>query len=291
MDAHLYGRLIRIQIGGWFVPSSMKPAAIVLPLLLTACASPATKSGFLSTYDGMAPRTDTVRAKVTQRRDEARLAGIQKVALEPAVLAANAPWLTAPERRLLLREIDAQLCFELSERYEIVQRSAGAHRVRAAVTAVEPTGRVSSAASAAASFFIPGPLGLRAPGTLGSLAAEAELLDGDQQIAAIAWNRAATPVGTDNPSLSRVGDALQFAEPFADAAAAAMTAPGAQPRKIGTPDPCAQFGARFRVEGFAAKFATGLYVPEMSGAKASEVADETPPPSPDTGGFGPGSDP
>ena len=114
----------------------MKPAAIVLPLLLTACASPATKWGFLSTYDGMAPRTDTVRAKVTQRRDEARLAGVQKVALEPAVLAANAPWLTAPERRLLLREIDAQLCFELSERYEIVQRSAGAHRVRAAVTAV-----------------------------------------------------------------------------------------------------------------------------------------------------------
>lgn len=260
----------------------MKPAVIALPLLLAACASPATKSGFLSTYDGMTPRTDTVRAKVTESRDEAGLTAVRKVTLEPAVLAANAPWMGASERRLLLREIDAQLCFELSERYEIVEQTDGAHRVRAAVTAVEPTGRVSSAASAAASFFIPGPLGLRAPGTLGSLAAEAELLDGKKQIAAIAWNRAATPVGTDNPSLSRIGDALQFAEPFADAAAAAMTAPGAKSRKIGTPDPCAQFGARFRVEGLAAKFATGLYVPEMSGAKASdvEVASEALPPSP-----------
>lgn len=260
----------------------MKSAVVALPFLLAACASPATKSGFLSTYDGMTPRTDTVRAKVSQSRDEAGLASVRRVALEPAVLAAEAPWLTAPERRLLLREIDAQLCFELSERYEITQQPDGAHRVRAAVTALEPTGRVSSVASAAASFFIPGPLGLRAPGTLGALAAEAELLNGDRQIAAIAWNRAATPIGTDNPSLSRVGDALQFAEPFADAAAAAMTATGAKPRKIGTPDPCAQFGARFRVEGLAAKFATGLYVPEMSGAKASdaEVASEAPPPPP-----------
>lgn len=260
----------------------MKPAVIALPLLLAACASPPTKSGFLSTYDGMTLRTDTVRAKVTERRDDAGLAIVRKVALEPTVLAAEAPWMTAPERRLLLREIDAQLCFELSERYEIVQAAHSDHRVRAAVTAVEPTGRVSSAASAAASFFIPGPLGLRAPGTLGSLAAEAELLEGDKQIAAIAWNRAATPVGTDNPSLSRVGDALQFAEPFADAAAATMTAADAKPRKIGAPDPCAQFGARFRVEGLAAKFATGLYVPEMSGAKASnsEIASEAQPPSP-----------
>ena len=33
-------------------------------------------------------------------------------------------------------------------------------------------------------------------------------------------------------------------------------------------DPCAQFGPRFRPEGFLAGLASGLYVPEMSGAKA-----------------------
>ena len=247
----------------------MKSAAAVLPLMLAlaACASPTTKSGFLSTYDQMAPRTDTVRAKVDHHSHHEGLAGIRKVSLEPTVFAADAAWLTAAERRLLLRELDAQLCFELSERYEIAWRDPQAPKVRAAVTMVAPTGRISSVASAAASFFIPGPLGLRAPGTLGALAAEAELIDGDKQLAAIAWSRAATPVGTDNPSLSRIGDALQFAEPFADAAAAAMTAADAKPRKIGKPDPCVRFGARFRAEGFAAKFATGLYVPEMSGAK------------------------
>ena len=75
-------------------------------------------------------------------------------------------------------------------------------------------------------------------------------------------------VGTDNPSLSRIGDALQFAEPFADDAAKAMTAKDAKPIKLAKPDPCAQYGSRMRVEGMAAKFATGLYVPQMSGAKA-----------------------
>ena len=34
------------------------------------------------------------------------------------------------------------------------------------------------------------------------------------QVAALAWARNANVVGTDSPSLSRVGDALQMAEPF-----------------------------------------------------------------------------
>lgn len=247
----------------------MRPIIALVPLLLlSACASAPTRSGFLSSYDGFAPRTDTVRAKVEQRRDGEGLAAVRKVALEPTVLQGGAEWLTPGERKLLLRELDAQLCFELSERYEIAPDAP--HRVRAAVTAVEPTGRVASAASAAASFFIPGPLGLRAPGTLGALSAEAELLADDRQLAAIAWSRSATAVGTDDPSLSRVGDALQFAEPFADAAAAVMTPDGHKAREIEKPDPCAAYGRRFRPEGLAAKFATGLYVPEMSGAKEAQ---------------------
>ena len=43
-----------------------------------------------------------------------------------------------------------------------------------------------------------------------------------RQLAAMTWTRNATPIGTDNPSLSRVGDALQFVEPFADDAAIAI---------------------------------------------------------------------
>lgn len=237
-------------------------------LLLAACASAPTRSGFLSTYDGLAPRTDTVRAKIEQRRDEAGLAQVRQVAIEPTVIVNPGDWLTPGERRLLLRELDAQLCFELSERFDIAPGAP--HRVRVAITRVDPTGRAASVASAAAGFFIPGPLGLRAPGTLGALSAEAEMLDGERQLVAVSWSRAATAIGTDDPSLSRVGDALQFAEPFADAVAAAMTPEGLKSRAIPKPDPCAEFGSRFRPEGWAAKFATGLYVPEMSGAKGAE---------------------
>lgn len=250
----------------------MSRLLVLVPLLLlTACASAPTRSGFLSTYDGLTPRSDTVRAKVEQRRDEAILADVRRVAIEPTVLVGPGGWLTPGERALLQRELDAQLCFELSERFEI--DPAAPNRVRVAITRVDPTGRVASVASAAAGFFIPGPLGLRAPGTLGSLSAEAEMLQGERQVVAVSWSRSATAIGTDDPSLSRVGDALQFAEPFADAVAAAMTPQGLKSRPIPKPDPCAEFGGRFRPEGWAAKFATGLYVPEMSGAKAEEADD------------------
>ena len=169
-------------------------------LLLAACASAPTRSGFLSTYDGLTPRTDTVRAKVEQKRDEAILADVRQVAIEPTVLVGPGDWLTPGEVVLLQRELDAQLCFELSERFDI--DPAAPNRVRVAITRVDPTGRAASVASAAAGFFIPGPLGLRAPGTLGSLSAEAEMLQGERQVVAVSWSRSATAIGTDDPSLS-----------------------------------------------------------------------------------------
>lgn len=251
----------------------MKPLA-TLPLLLAlaACASPAKNSGFLSSYDGLTPRTDTVRARIAERKDEPGLGAVKRVAIEPTAIAPgfDAAWMTEAERTLLLREVDAQLCFELSERYEIAEAAGPADaKVRAAVTAVRPTGRFASGVSAATKFFIPGPVGVRIPGTTGALAVEAEMLSpAGGQLAAIAWNRAATPIGTDDPSFHRLGDALQFAEPFADAAARTMTAEGVKSREIEKPDPCERYGARFRPEGFLAGMATGLYVPQMSGAKA-----------------------
>nr|QQZ51002.1 hypothetical protein JKL49_07310 [Phenylobacterium glaciei] len=144
--------------------------------------------------------------------------------------------------------------------------------MRAVLSHVRPTGRMSSAASAAAGFSSRSHRPARArhlgwPGRRGRDGGA----DG-QQLAAITWTRQGMAVGTDNPSLSRIGDALQFAEPFADAAAKAMTAKDRKPIKLAKPDPCAQYGSRMRVEGMAAKFATGLYVPQMSGAKAEAPA-------------------
>ena len=263
----------------------MKPI-FLLPLLLTlaACATPARQSGQLSSYDGLTVKPGAVRTGVAERQDAAGLAAVRRVALEPTRLA-DAPqtaWLSPEERMLLLREVDAQLCFELTERYDLAPATGPADaRVRAVVTRVAPTGRVGSVASAAAGFFIPGPLGLRAPGTTGGLSAEAEMLSMDgKQLAALTWNRDAQPIGTDNPSLNRLGDALQFAEPFADMAAAAMTPPEMKARPLPQPDPCAEYGSRLRVEGWAAQFATGLYVPQMSGAKAADAnAQQAPEPA------------
>jgi len=212
---------------------------------------------------------------------------VQAVRIEPTVFAPSTnakAWMTPEEQTMMLREVDAQLCFELSERFEIAgpDTTATTPHVRAAVTEVIATSPAGSAASAAAGFFIPGPVGVRVPGGLGGLGAEAELLDvADQQIAAIVWRRTATAIGTDNPSLSRIGDALQFVEPFADAVAATMTPQDHQPREItAETDPCREYGSRFRVEGVGARFVTGLYVPQMSAARAAEAETEGAAPAP-----------
>ncbi len=258
----------------------MRQALPALLLLgLSACATaPARPSGQLSSYEGLT-RDDGLRASVSERRIDAAPGAIRTVAIEPPQLAQNAKtdWLSGDERAALLREVEAQLCYELTERFELATGPADADaRVRALVTRVKPTGGAGSALSAAAGFFIPGPIGVRMPGALGGLSAEAEMLDRDgRQIAAVVWGRNANTVGTDNPSLSRIGDALQFVEPFADATAKAMTPQGLEARKIADVDPCMAYGPRFRPEGWLAKFATGLYVPRLSSARAGAATGDT----------------
>jgi hypothetical protein len=247
-------------------------AALVAVCATAACSTPGPPAGALSSYEGLTARPGTLRTAISERKDADRLARAHSVWLLPAELQAEAPWLTEAERRLLLHEIDAQVCFEMSERYALAPEPALADAtVRTVVTRVRPTGRVASAASAAAGFFIPGPIGLRAPGTTGGLGVEAEVLGpGGAQLAALVWSRDAQPVGTDNPSLSRIGDALQLAEPFADTAGQVLSARPA--RAVANPDPCARYGPRLRVEGWLTRFATGLYFPETSAARPAPPA-------------------
>jgi hypothetical protein len=249
---------------------------ILCPLLfgagLSACATaPVRNSGQLSSYDGLTAKEGTLRAKVSERRNALAPDAIRRVAIEPPQLVAgpDTDWMSEDEKALMLREVAAQLCFELTERFDLAAPGETPDaRVRAWVTRVKPTGKVGSTMAAAAGFFIPGPIGLRVPGTLGGFSGEAEMVDGDgRQIAATVWARNATAVGADNPSLSRIGDALQFVEPFADDAAKVMTPDGFKGRPVPTPDPCAEYGPRLRPEGWLAKFATGLYVPQLSGAR------------------------
>lgn len=253
----------------------------LLPLVglaaVTACqTAPATDSGFLSAYDRLQTREDTVRASIREHRDEAGAAGVEQVWLEPAVLVGGAGAdLPEAERQMVLREVDRQVCYEISERFTLSATPEGAARVRTGVVDIRPTGAAGSGVAAVANALIPGPGTLRVPGTTGGLAAEAELVAGGEQIAALAWARNATVVGTDTPSLSRVGDALQLAEPFGDAVGDAFAPPDRAVRPIPDPDPCARFGPRTQPAGFVTRLVTGLYVPEVNtGAREAEAPAE-----------------
>ncbi|MFN3353183.1 MAG: DUF3313 domain-containing protein [Brevundimonas sp.] len=251
---------------------------------LSACqTAPVQNAGFLSSYDGLETRGDTLRASIRERRDDALAQQVERVFIEPTALVDGAaPGISEQDVALVLGEVDRQVCFELSERFTVVPNAQpDAARVRAAVTRITPTNAAGSGVSAAASWFIPGPIGVRVPGSTGGLAAEAELLDVEgRQVAALAWARNATAVGTDDPSLSRVGDALQFVEPFGDQVGDTFAPADREVRPIAEPDPCARFGSRSQVGGFIAGAVTGLYVPQADGVRA-RPAETTPEPSED----------
>lgn len=263
--------------------SIFKPALVIAAcgLTVSACASAdTTRSGFLSDYSQLQPRTDTVRAKVAQHRNPQLLAPIEAVWIEPTVLVGDiGDGFSDEEKTIITREIDRRLCFALSGRFDIApQPDPSAGRLRAAASRVRPTNAVGSSASAVANFFIPGPLGVRVPGSTGGLAAEAELLTPDgQQAAAVVWARDAQVVGTESPSLSRIGDAHQLTGAFADIVADAITPEGRPKRDNNGEDPCARFGPRIRPEGFVSRVITGLYTPSLSGGTPEQKEPEPEP--------------
>ncbi len=261
---------------------STLPVGLLALCGLAACqTAPTADSGFLASYDKLEAREDTIRASIRQYRDEAGAAAIERVWLEPAVLVGAAgEGLNDPERAMVLREVDRQVCYEISKRFTLAASPEGAARVRTAVVGIGRTAPAGSAVAAVANAFIPGPGTVRVPGTTGGLAAEAELLDPlGGQTAALAWSRNATVLGTDSPSLSRVGDALQMAEPFADAVADAF-APADRPvRALPDPDPCGRYGPRVQPVGFVTRLVTGLYVPEVNtGARTDGPEPDRPNP-------------
>lgn len=238
---------------------------------LAACqTTPVANAGYLSSYEGLIEKEGTLRVAVRDRRDDQMAGAIDALFIEPArLLPGAAEGIGEQDVALVLGEVDRQVCYELSERFTVRDASGpDAATVRLGVSRIHPTEPVSSGASAIANVFIPGPLGLRAPGSTGMLAAEAELLAPDgRQAAALAWARSANVVGTDNPSLSRVGDALQFAEVLGDQVGDSFAPKDRKVRPIATPDPCQRFGPRDQPGGFITRLVTGLYVPETQGVR------------------------
>jgi len=255
------------------------PILILAALGVSACqTAPVADAGFLSGYDGLVTREDTIRASIRQRRDDAVAATIDRVHLEPSQFVGTAGNnLTDEERTQLLREVDRQICYEVSERFTLVPAARDVARLRTGVVDVRPTGTVGSGVAAVANILIPGPGTLRVPGTTGGLAVESELIGPNgRQVAALAWARNANTVGTDAPSLSRIGDALQMAEPLGDEIGDTISQPNRVVRDIPNPDPCLSFGPRTQPVGFVTRAVTGLYVPQVN--TGSAPAEDKPQP-------------
>lgn len=255
-----------------------------LPLAAAACqSSPIGHSGFLSSYAGMADKAGLKGSQTT--RNDALSDGVSIVYILPAVLELQEDSGITPEDLTRVRnEVDRQVCYEVSERFDLASEPApGVGLIRSAIIRVEPTNRVGSAVSAAAGFFIPVPIvQFRVPLATGGLTVEAELMTPDgQQAAAITWSRSVELVGTTDPSLSPVGDALQLAEPFGDAVGDAFSTDARKVRPIPKPDPCARFGSRHDVPRFIGNrlvgAATGLYVPLVAGSGRPAKSDKQPP--------------
>lgn len=258
----------------------IKILSAVTPILaatgLAAChTTPAPDSGFLVSYAGMEAPRGPGHASIRQRRDDDASDAVRSVFLEPALFAPRVgDELSPTERSMVLHEVDRQICFEVSERFSLASApTQEAARVRTAVVRLHPTGRAGSAFSAAAGFFVP-VVNLRVPGATGGIAVESEMLEAGtgRQIGAVSWARNAQVVGMDTPSLSRVGDALQMAEPMGDAVGDAFATRAREVTENPVPDPCAAFGPRHDIgraaAGIAVNLVTGLYSPEVSGTGA-----------------------
>lgn len=257
-------------------------AAMLAASALAAChTTPAAHSGYLSAYEGLDRAGREPGVALHQRRDDAASDNVRAVFIEPAVFAPQVgDGLPENERAMVQSEVDRQICFEVSERFTIAPTPApDAATIRTAIVRLQPTGRVGSVVGAAVGFFVP-IVTLRPPMTTGGLAVESELLEAGtgRQIAAIAWARNAQYVGRDSGSLSRVGDALQMAEPMGDAVGDAFSTEVRKVNDIPEPDPCAAFGPRRDLgrtaTGFVFGAATGLYSPEASGNGARQRSPE-----------------
>jgi hypothetical protein len=242
------------------------PHALLLGILaLPACATkPPTQTGFLSNQAGMETVSGTVRAQIERQRDLEALRTVRKLALLPAMLqeGGDIPDTITPESRTLVQgELDRQLCFRLSRRFELVgPEDPEASRVQAVITRLQETNATASAASAAVSWFLPGG-SVRLPVGRGGVSIEArlDLADG-QQAAAMAWSRGAGVV-MDEGSLSEVGDAHRFTANFADDFSDFLVESESPQRALPEQDPCQKYGPRLDLGRLAAGRVIGLHVP------------------------------
>ncbi|WP_421738841.1 DUF3313 family protein [Caulobacter sp.] len=257
-------------------PAALRAVSLAALSMLAAASQTLPAHASHPSVSSAAPVDPMSKAKKTAakvERDDAAADAIKRVYIEPSVLeiSADTP-ITAGDQDMVGWEIDRQLCFKISQRFEIAATpDPDAGLIRTRIVAIKPTSKVGSAATAAASFFIPAPVSIRGRAISGGLTVETILTaPGGSLAAQITWTKSVGGLSRVGPSLSPVGDALQLADPFAKAVSKAFAAKESVKRRIGKPDPCARFGPRRTagriVGGVLADLGTGLYVPSLAGA-------------------------
>lgn len=195
--------------------------AVVPFLLLAACASaPTTRTGSLTTYEGLTP-SDGVQTKSHLRVNKQNVLAARTVRITPTRFARGVgSGLSDKDRALVANRIDYALCKGLRRRLDVVDPMAAADlSVQATITHLRTTNKVAAGASVVVGFIpsalssVPG-LSPRVPFGLGSLTIEAEALNpAGTQEAAIVWSRGASYV-LSSATVSDVGDAYELASNF-----------------------------------------------------------------------------
>ncbi len=220
--------------------------------LLAGCSGTLTQHGYLSSYDGLnesrglGSRRLVMKAPVALKSDT-------RIAIDDIVYAPGAvidPALTPDDRDLVLNLLGRRLCQRFARQFVLVPKgTAGAMRLRAAITEIKATSRASAFASTATSllpdlllkFPVPAPIGIRLPVGLGALTTEMELVDPDgKQVAAMVLHR--QPTVLTSASISRIGDAYRFAGSSAKAFVRLVASEKRATEGGANPEACAAYG-------------------------------------------------
>ncbi len=247
-------------------------ASLSITVLTTACTTATTRTGYLSSYDAMSAekgiRGRRIATPAAQDVPEDAPLFIETVQYAPDAQIAGD--ITESDRARLVNQFGRALCAGLSKPFAIgPAETAGAYRLRAAITEARATGQLTAAVSTAMSFGLP--IGVRPPMGLGGFAAEMEVIAPDgRQVAAMVWKQRAD-MASAGPRISRIGDAYDFAGSAADDfsqlfpgqdAGSALHIIGV---RFGEPDDaCSAYGEESSLVGFALGLVGVAVPPEIS---------------------------
>jgi Protein of unknown function (DUF3313) len=217
----------------------------ILPLLIagtmvlamSACTTaPKSSDGFLTRADNLEAAKGVRGKRLATPPPSPPIERGSKLQIEAVRSVGNVSspqTITPAERALIENALARNACNDLSKHFDIIGSdvvSHDAYKLRIGVTNVEPTGKFGAAVGIATGFvLLVG--GVRPPLGLGSLTVEFELLKpSGEQAAAMVWSRKADMVMAD-VSVSRIGDAYNFASDatsdFARLASRQASNPGA----------------------------------------------------------------